>query len=158
MFPIRPLADGLQHAFNPHTTGPGINATDIRSLAIWTAVGVFLMVRFLRRPQGEVAGRGSDDGARAHPRGPRRGVVVRWRRPRGGRPTDAARSSGLRSSCSRRSTRSRSRGTALHHTLAVVGAVAFVAIYIALVLCWRHRRAERLLPALFVALLAIAAR
>ncbi len=49
------------------------------------------------------------------------------------------------------------RGTALHHTLTVVGAVAFVALYIALVLLWRHRRAERLLPALFVALLAIAA-
>jgi ABC-2 type transport system permease protein len=54
VFPIRPLADGLQHAFNPHTTGPGFNGTDIRSLAIWTAVGVYLMLRALRRPQGEV--------------------------------------------------------------------------------------------------------
>jgi ABC-2 type transport system permease protein len=55
VFPIRPLADGLQYAFNPHTTGAGFNGADIRSLAIWTAVGVFLMVRYLRRPQGEVA-------------------------------------------------------------------------------------------------------
>jgi ABC-2 type transport system permease protein len=53
-FPIRPLADGLQYAFNPHTTGAGFNAADLRSLAIWTAVGIFLMVRYLRRPQGEV--------------------------------------------------------------------------------------------------------
>jgi ABC-2 type transport system permease protein len=53
-FPIKGLAHGLQYAFNPHTPGPGFNATDIRSLAIWTAVGVFMMVRYLRRPQGEV--------------------------------------------------------------------------------------------------------
>ena len=53
-FPIRPLAEGLEYAFNPHTTGAGFNATDLRSLAIWTAVGVFLMFRFLRQPQGEV--------------------------------------------------------------------------------------------------------
>ncbi len=53
-FPIKPLANGLQYAFNPHTTGAGFNATDIRSLAIWTAVGVFLMMRSLRQPQGEV--------------------------------------------------------------------------------------------------------
>ena len=55
VFPIRPLADGLQYAFNPHTTGAGFNAQDIRSLAIWTVAGVFLMVRYLRRPQGEAA-------------------------------------------------------------------------------------------------------
>jgi ABC-2 type transport system permease protein len=54
-FPIRPLADGLQYAFNPHTTGAGFNGTDIRSLAIWTVVGIVLMLRYLRQPQGEVA-------------------------------------------------------------------------------------------------------
>ena len=54
LFPIRPLADGLQYAFNPHTTGAGLNATDIRSLAIWTVVGIVLMVRFLRQKQGDV--------------------------------------------------------------------------------------------------------
>jgi ABC-2 type transport system permease protein len=52
-FPIRPLADGLQYAFNPHTTGAGFNGADIKSLLIWTAVGVFLMMRYLRHPQGE---------------------------------------------------------------------------------------------------------
>jgi ABC-2 type transport system permease protein len=55
VFPLRPLADGLQYAFNPHTVGVGFNGTDLMSLAIWTAVGVFLMLRFLRQPQGEVA-------------------------------------------------------------------------------------------------------
>lgn len=54
IFPIRPLAGGLQYAFNPYTAGPGFNASDIRSLAIWTAVGVYLMLRALRRPEGEV--------------------------------------------------------------------------------------------------------
>jgi ABC-2 type transport system permease protein len=52
-FPIRPLADGLQHAFNPHVSGPGFNGSDLQTLAIWTVVGVFLMVRFLRQPQGD---------------------------------------------------------------------------------------------------------
>jgi ABC-2 type transport system permease protein len=54
VFPIRPLADGLQYAFNPHTAGPGVNGADVRTLAIWTGVGVYLMLRTLRRPQGEV--------------------------------------------------------------------------------------------------------
>lgn len=54
-FPLRPLADGLQYAFNPHTTGLGFNGGDLGALAIWTAVGVFLMLKFLRQPQGEVA-------------------------------------------------------------------------------------------------------
>jgi ABC-2 type transport system permease protein len=55
VFPIRSLADGLQYAFDPRTTGAGLNGTDLRSLAIWTVVGLFMMVRFLRRPQGEAA-------------------------------------------------------------------------------------------------------
>lgn len=54
IFPIRALADGLEYAFNPHTVGAGINGQDIQMLAIWTAVGIFLMLRFLRRPLGEV--------------------------------------------------------------------------------------------------------
>ncbi len=52
-FPIRPLADGLQYAFDPRHHGAALNANDLRSLAVWTAVGVFLMLRFLRQPQGE---------------------------------------------------------------------------------------------------------
>jgi ABC-2 type transport system permease protein len=52
-FPIKPLAQGLQHAFNPHTTGNGISPHDVRALAIWTVVGVFVMLRFLQKPAGE---------------------------------------------------------------------------------------------------------
>jgi ABC transporter DrrB family efflux protein len=55
VFPMRPLADGLQYAFDPRTSGGGLNGSDLRSLLVWTAVGVFLMVRFLRQPQGERA-------------------------------------------------------------------------------------------------------
>jgi ABC-2 type transport system permease protein len=54
IFPIRPLADGFEYAFNPHTAAPGFNGADLRSLAIWAVVGIFLMVRFLRQPAGEV--------------------------------------------------------------------------------------------------------
>jgi ABC-2 type transport system permease protein len=52
-FPIRALADGLQYAFDPRTTGAGLKATDVRTLLIWTAVGIFLMTRFLRKPLGD---------------------------------------------------------------------------------------------------------
>jgi ABC-2 type transport system permease protein len=54
IFPIRALADGLQYAFDPRTVGSGINWGDVQTLAIWTVVGVYLMLRFLRHPQGEV--------------------------------------------------------------------------------------------------------
>jgi ABC-2 type transport system permease protein len=54
IFPIRPLANGLQTAFNPFTKGPAIVGADVRTLAIWTVIGIFLMLRFLRQPQGEV--------------------------------------------------------------------------------------------------------
>jgi ABC-2 type transport system permease protein len=55
VFPVRALADGLQYAFDPRTTGAGLNGADIQTLAIWTVVGTVLMVRFLRRPLGDVA-------------------------------------------------------------------------------------------------------
>jgi ABC-2 type transport system permease protein len=55
LFPIRPLAEGLQYAFDPRTTGAGFNGQDLLSLLIWTAIGLFLMIRFLRRPLGEAA-------------------------------------------------------------------------------------------------------
>ena len=55
IFPVRALADGLEYAFNPHTLGAGFNGQDIRTLLIWTAVGIFVMLRFLRQPQGEAA-------------------------------------------------------------------------------------------------------
>ena len=47
-------------------------------------------------------------------------------------------------------------GTAVRHGLIIAGAVAFVALYIALVLLWRTRGADRLLPFLFAGLVAIA--
>jgi ABC-2 type transport system permease protein len=53
VFPVHALADALQYAFNPHTTGSGIKGADVRTMAIWLAVGIFLMVRFLRQPLGE---------------------------------------------------------------------------------------------------------
>ena len=55
IFPIRALADGLEYAFDPRTVGSGLNGHDIQTLAVWTAIGIFLMLRFLRRPQGEMA-------------------------------------------------------------------------------------------------------
>jgi ABC-2 type transport system permease protein len=55
VFPIRPLADGLEYAFNPHTAGAGFNGQDLRTLLIWGVAGIYLMLRFLRKPQGEVA-------------------------------------------------------------------------------------------------------
>ncbi len=53
IFPLRPLANGLQHAFDPRTTGAGFSGHDLRTLAIWTVVGVVLMLRFLRAPEPE---------------------------------------------------------------------------------------------------------
>lgn len=52
-FPIRPLANGLQTAFNPFSKGPAVVAQDVRTLAIWTVIGIFLMLRFLRQPHRE---------------------------------------------------------------------------------------------------------
>lgn len=52
VFPIRPLAHALQYAFNPLTTGSGIDAADLGTLAIWLLVGSFLSVRFLSQPAG----------------------------------------------------------------------------------------------------------
>jgi ABC-2 type transport system permease protein len=53
VFPIRALADSLQYAFDPRTIGIGFRGNDILTLVIWLAVGVFMMIRFLRRPLGE---------------------------------------------------------------------------------------------------------
>jgi ABC-2 type transport system permease protein len=55
VFPIRALADGLQYAFNPHTTGAGFKGNSLLVLAIWTAIGIRLMMRFLRAPEGDRA-------------------------------------------------------------------------------------------------------
>ena len=55
-FPIQPLANALQYAFNPHTTGVGVNVTDLWVLAGWTSIGVWLMILFMRSPEGGRAG------------------------------------------------------------------------------------------------------
>jgi ABC-2 type transport system permease protein len=54
LFPIRALAVGLQHVFDPRTTGSGFDGQAIRMLVIWSVIGVVLMLRFLRQPQGEL--------------------------------------------------------------------------------------------------------
>ncbi|MHB8695658.1 MAG: ABC transporter permease [Solirubrobacteraceae bacterium] len=54
VFPVRALADSMQYAFDPRTTDAGFRGSDLRTLLIWFAVGTFLMVRFLRKPLGEV--------------------------------------------------------------------------------------------------------
>jgi ABC-2 type transport system permease protein len=53
IFPINALARGLQYAFDPRHHGAAFDWTQLRTLAIWTVIGIFLMIRFLRRPQGE---------------------------------------------------------------------------------------------------------
>jgi ABC-2 type transport system permease protein len=55
IFPVRALADAFQYAFDPRTTGAGIRGGDLRTLAIWLAIGVVLMVRFLANPQAGTA-------------------------------------------------------------------------------------------------------
>jgi ABC-2 type transport system permease protein len=45
---LRPLADGLQAAFDPHTAGPGFVGGDLLALAVWTLLGAWLMMRFVR--------------------------------------------------------------------------------------------------------------
>jgi ABC-2 type transport system permease protein len=53
-FPIKALADGLQYVFDPRHHGAGLNGSDLRTLVIWSVIGVLLMLSFLRQPQGEV--------------------------------------------------------------------------------------------------------
>jgi ABC-2 type transport system permease protein len=48
-FPIKHLAHGLQVAFDPRTTGSGVDATDLLVLAGWTVAGVVLATAVLRR-------------------------------------------------------------------------------------------------------------
>jgi ABC-2 type transport system permease protein len=48
IFPVKALADGLQRAFDPHIAGPGFSGGDLLNLVVWSAVGVWLMISFLR--------------------------------------------------------------------------------------------------------------
>jgi ABC-2 type transport system permease protein len=50
-FPLRPLADGLQAAFDPRTHGAGFVGHDLVTLAIWTVLGSVMMMRFLKELQ-----------------------------------------------------------------------------------------------------------
>jgi ABC-2 type transport system permease protein len=53
IFPINALARALQYSFDPRHHGAGLDWMHLEILAIWTVIGIFLMIRFLRRPQGE---------------------------------------------------------------------------------------------------------
>ncbi len=55
LFPIKALASALQYVFDPRHHGAVFDGTAPRTLVIWLAIGLYLMVRFLRQPQGEVA-------------------------------------------------------------------------------------------------------
>ena len=48
VFPFRPLADGLQVAFDPRTHGSGLVRGDLVALGIWTLVGARIMLRYLQ--------------------------------------------------------------------------------------------------------------
>jgi ABC-2 type transport system permease protein len=54
IFPIKALASSLEYVFDPRHHGPGLDGNDLKVLVIWTVVGVFLMLRFLRKPMGDV--------------------------------------------------------------------------------------------------------
>lgn len=48
LFPVRALAHGLQHAFDPATAGSGVVPADLFTLAVWTMVGVLAFLRWFR--------------------------------------------------------------------------------------------------------------
>lgn len=48
VFPMQRLADGLQYAFDPRTTGLGFNGGDLWGLLAWTVAGSLLAVRLFR--------------------------------------------------------------------------------------------------------------
>ena len=54
IFPIKALASSLQYVFDPRHHGAGLDGADLKVLAIWTVIGVWLMLKFLRKPMGDV--------------------------------------------------------------------------------------------------------
>ncbi|MDQ3897618.1 MAG: ABC transporter permease [Actinomycetota bacterium] len=48
LFPIQRLADGLQYAFDPRTTGLGLKGSDVWALVAWTVAGSLLALRLFR--------------------------------------------------------------------------------------------------------------
>ena len=53
VFPVKNLAVALQYAFDPRHHGMAFDGVALRNLAIWALLGTWLMVRYLRRPQGD---------------------------------------------------------------------------------------------------------
>ena len=51
--PVKALAGGLQYGFDPRHHGLGLDGGALRTLAVWTVIGSFLMIRFLRQPLGD---------------------------------------------------------------------------------------------------------
>jgi ABC-type multidrug transport system permease subunit len=47
-FPLKPLADGIAHAFDPATAGPGFAGHDLIVLGLWTIAGCAMMARTMR--------------------------------------------------------------------------------------------------------------
>ena len=48
LFPVEHLADGLQYAFDPRTSGLGFNGTDLAVLGAWSVAGMALALRLFR--------------------------------------------------------------------------------------------------------------
>lgn len=48
LFPVRMIADALQHAYDPAVSGPAFAPADLLWLAVWGLIGVRLAQRFLR--------------------------------------------------------------------------------------------------------------
>ncbi len=46
--PVKPITDALQVAFDPRTHGAGLVGHDLAVLALWTVVGISLMIGFFR--------------------------------------------------------------------------------------------------------------
>lgn len=48
LFPLKPLADGLQHAFLPGSEAPGLKAANVAWLVGWFVVGAVIAIRTFR--------------------------------------------------------------------------------------------------------------
>jgi hypothetical protein len=147
IFPIKALASSLEYLFDPRHHGAGLDGSDLKVLVIWTVVGVFLMLRFLRKPMGDAGVRAMWLG-RGSPWGPdRRSSWARdrgspWARGRGNgpEPFGPARSLGLLvwavlivvpvvEAIT-------NNGSGAGHILAIAGAVAFSGVYVRVVITW----------------------
>ena len=86
VFPVQHLAHGLQHAFQPGTTGIGIVWSDLGVMGIWAAIGLVVALRRfswlpkagdgLARSQNQPVPRGIADVGAADPLGHARKFLV----------------------------------------------------------------------------------